>query len=98
VPQLVNQTCRDKMSETTGADASRRRRGTVRGQLRDSARLSWRAQVLRRDMESRNAEEARNVRRAWCFGEYRQGRRRDIAPAEEEGPRRVARRRQGDGV
>src|SRR3989449_707854 len=43
-------------------------------------------------------EEARNVRRAWCFGEYRQGRRRGIAPAEEEGPRRVARRRQGEGV
>jgi hypothetical protein len=36
--------------------------------------------------------------RAWCFGKYRQGRRRDIAPAEEEGPRRVARRRQGEGV
>src|ERR1700688_2391652 len=57
-----------------------------------------RAYVPRRDLELRNAEEARNVRRAWCFGKYRQGRRRDIAPAEEEGPRRVARRRQGEGV
>src|SRR6266436_8566579 len=64
--------------------------------LRVSGALKF--QVLLRDLESRNAEEARSVRRAWCFGEYRQGRRRDIAPAEEEGPRRAARRRQGEGV
>jgi len=50
-------------------------------------------------LESRNAEEARNVRRAWCFGEYRQGRRRDLGPPEEEGiafQRGIRRRASGD--
>src|SRR5271168_3840660 len=64
--------------------------------LRVSGALRF--QVLLRDLESRNAEEARNVRRAWCFGKYWQGGRRDIAPAEEEGSRRVARRSQGEGM